>query len=180
MIMKCVSGRRRERASRDICGNRSIFKHSLTIIDRLRDAGVTLSCHINDLLDVHTSLATALLPPNRTGALRVLELGTGCGIVGIAIAQVISNSQVLLTDLAEAREIVDRNLRQAKLAKGSTIAFQELDWVDDSSASLQSSYDLVLAADCTYNPDSRYVPDSFLRNSTLISNCFTVRHSLIP
>ena len=66
---------------------------------------------------------------------------------------------MLLTDLSEAQEIVERNIRQVGTKKVSSLKFQELDWDADLPDNLQSpcsSLDLVLAADCTYNPDSRY------------------------
>jgi hypothetical protein len=81
-------------------------------------------------------------------------------MVGIAIAQIIPNSKVLLTDLPEAREIVERNINSVTTAPGASLAFMELDWDADLPHDLQSAsdqLDLVLAADCTYNPDSRYV-----------------------
>lgn len=108
-----------------------------------------------------SSLAEALLPYGIASEpyLNVLELGTGCGMVGIAIAQTVSDSKVLLTDLPEAREIVARNIDSAVKAPGASLAFMELDWDAELPGEVQSSsepLDLVLAADCTYNPDSRY------------------------
>lgn len=88
----------------------------------------------------------------------VLELGTGCGIVGIALAQTITNANVILTDLPEAREIVQRNIDQASRAPGAKLSFLELDWdaqLPDELQSTLTSVSLVVAADCTYNPDSR-------------------------
>jgi predicted nicotinamide N-methyase len=161
MNTKCTSGKKPEKALRDISGNRTMFRTSPAVIDRFRDAGVTLACHISDLLDKNSAITKALLPSNSAGTLKVLELGSGCGVVGIAIAQVIGGSQVLLTDLAEAQEIVDRNIRLANLANGSTLAFQELEWENELPVSFQSSYNLILAADCTYNSDSRYVSYSY-------------------
>lgn len=107
-----------------------------------------------------SSLAEALLPYGIASEpyLNVLELGTGCGMVGIAIAQTVSDSKVLLTDLPEAREIVARNIDSAVKAPGASLAFMELDWDAELPGEVQSSsepLDLVLAADCTYNPDSR-------------------------
>ncbi|KAI4691374.1 uncharacterized protein J4E84_003667 [Alternaria hordeiaustralica] len=106
-----------------------------------------------------SSLAEALLPYGIASEphLNVLELGTGCGMVGIAIAQTVSNSKVLLTDLPEAREIVERNIDSVVKAPGASLSFMELDWDADLPGELQSSsepLDLILAADCTYNPDS--------------------------
>jgi methylase of polypeptide subunit release factors len=77
-------------------------------------------------------------------------------MVGIAIAQIIKDADVHLTDLPEAREIVQRNLSLAHLAEGSTLAFQELDWEDEIPTNIKTArLDLVVAADCTYNSDSR-------------------------
>jgi len=42
--------------------------------------------------------------------LKILELGAGCGIVGITLSSYFPTSQVLLTDLPEATEIIERNL----------------------------------------------------------------------
>jgi methylase of polypeptide subunit release factors len=115
------------------------------------------------LADPGSSLAKALLPSTRKPQLSVLELGTGCGMVGIAIAQTVSNSKVLLTDLPEAREIVERNIESALKAPDASLTFRELDWdaeLPDDLKSISEPLDLVVAADCTYNPDSRY--DNFL------------------
>jgi hypothetical protein len=51
---------------------------------------------------------------------------------------------------------VQRNINLARPAKGSTVAFQELNWdVEIPSNIATSRLDLVVAADCTYNSDSR-------------------------
>jgi hypothetical protein len=138
----------------------STAKH-LTIVhalNDLRDAGITLSCHINDLIHDDSLLTKALLPSRRSARLRILELGTGCGMVGITIAQLLTRAEVLLTDLQEAQEIVERNIDLAHPAKGSSLKFQKLDWNAELPPNLQlpsSPLDLVIAADCTYNSDSR-------------------------
>jgi predicted nicotinamide N-methyase len=104
----------------------------------------------------------------------VLELGTGCGIVGLTLAALVPNSHVVLTDLPEAREIVERNMDSlaTQLGNGSTLAFEELDWDADLPAWFARSQsraktELVLASDCTYNSDSRYEPPRC---------AYTVRH----
>jgi hypothetical protein len=79
-------------------------------------------------------------------------------MVGIAIAQTLEGADVVVTDLPEAQEIVQRNISQARPAKGSILEFQELDWDAELPPNLRTSssrLDLVIAADCTYNPDSR-------------------------
>jgi methylase of polypeptide subunit release factors len=150
--------RKLERALLGIFGitTYSLCHHTGT--EQFRDAGITLSCHAGDLLDDDSSLTKALLPSGQPGHLHVLELGTGCGMVGITIAQLIAGADVRLTDLEEAQEIVERNISIARPAKGSSLRFQTLDWDAELPLNLKSSsspLDLVIAADCTYNPDSR-------------------------
>lgn len=85
----------------------------------------------------------------------VIELGAGCGIVGIALAQFLTECSVLLTDLEEVREIVSRNISMSKPAAGSTLDFQVLDWNDSITGSISGQqYDIVVVSDCTYNSDS--------------------------
>ncbi|KAI5285744.1 hypothetical protein KEM52_002305 [Ascosphaera acerosa] len=90
--------------------------------------------------------------------LQVLELGAGCGMVGIHIAQSIPHARVLLTDLDEARAIASRNLQscRAALARGSSVAFAVLDWAAPELPPEVRGMapDLVLVSDCTYNEDS--------------------------
>ncbi|KAF2034654.1 hypothetical protein EK21DRAFT_97297 [Setomelanomma holmii] len=131
----------------------SMFEETGESIARhLWDAGVTLSFQIKRLLQKETSLVSL-----QNGRPQVLELGTGCGMVGIVIAKTVPGANVLLTDLAEAEEIVQKNIKQAELAKGATATFQELDWDEELPPVLRlksSVLDLIVAADCTYNSDS--------------------------
>ncbi|CAN9418748.1 unnamed protein product [Alternaria alternata] len=147
-----------------------------SIARHLWDAGITLSCQITALTTPNSDLAKALLPSVSKPRLNVLELGTGCGMVGIAIAQTISNSKVLLTDLQEAREIVERNMHYAIEAPGASLDFMELDWDADLPDILQSTseqLDIVVAADCTYNPDSRNKVDLTSIYSPALVNTLT-------
>lgn len=58
------------------------LSHILHVLNSLRDAGITLSCHVSGMLKKGDPLAKALLPAGPPSQLRVLELGTGCGMVG--------------------------------------------------------------------------------------------------
>jgi methylase of polypeptide subunit release factors len=127
-------------------------------LTNFRDAGIGLSSHLNDLLNSDSRLAKAILPSGRPAKCQILELGSGCGIVGITIAQLLPGAQVHLTDLPEAQVIVKRNIRLAKPAEGSSLEFQTLDWDAELPPNLRLPswpMDLVIAADCTYNSDSR-------------------------
>jgi trans-aconitate methyltransferase len=88
-------------------------------------------------------------------AMNVIELGCGCGISGIFLAQTLPNASVCLTDLPEAEEIAQLNLAQMKPAKASSARFEALDWEADFPASVASKrFDVAIVTDCTYNPDS--------------------------
>jgi predicted nicotinamide N-methyase len=93
--------------------------------------------------------------------LNVLELGAGCGIVGISLAATFPQiSKVLLTDLPEATEIIEKNLTPSTLPfpTSSKLSHQVLDWSSPLPSKFSSTnWDLVVVADCTYNPD--VVPD---------------------
>ena len=87
--------------------------------------------------------------------LKVLELGSGCGIVGIGLAQLYPNCDVLLTDLPEAMEILAFNIAQARPASGSKLSQTTLNWDDDLPMSVaEGQYHLIMVSDCTYNSDS--------------------------
>jgi precorrin-6B methylase 2 len=97
----------------------------------------------------------ALLGAKRKFPLNVLELGAGCGIVGIALAQMIPNSAVYLTDLPEAQDMLRMNVDIAKPAQGSSLRLGLLEWGSEIiNETLPNRIDFVLISDCTYNADS--------------------------
>ena len=94
-----------------------------------------------------------LMPAKRK--LQVLELGSGCGIVGIAFAQISPRSEVFLTDLPEAMELLSINMEQATPAPHSKLSLSVLDWQKELPAIFQEiDLDIILVSDCTYNCDS--------------------------
>ncbi|KAE8147698.1 putative methyltransferase-domain-containing protein [Aspergillus avenaceus] len=102
-----------------------------------------------------TPILQNLLQSQRNRPLNVIELGSGCGIVGIALAEMLPNSSVLLTDLPEVEEIVTQNIAVAKPTEASKLEFRTLDWDGALPENLCSgSIDLILVSDCTYNADS--------------------------
>ena len=85
----------------------------------------------------------------------VLELGTGCGIVGIFLASAIPGCSCLLTDLPEAMDLVHRNMSSSTLASGSGLACEVLDWSGKLPVITEGTrWDMVVISDCTYNPDT--------------------------
>ncbi|KAI9930977.1 hypothetical protein MW887_010632 [Aspergillus wentii] len=97
-----------------------------------------------------------LLQNQRSSPLHVIELGSGCGIVGIALAQLLSRCSVLLTDLPEVEEIVRQNIAATSPTRSSEIEYQTLDWDEKVPEDLfpDGPIDLILISDCTYNADS--------------------------
>ena len=133
------------------------------------DAGLILSAYLTTLSPLSPSpsspshpalpslpiLASTLAMQN----LHILELGAGCGIVGITLSAFFSAhiSQCLLTDLPEASDILEHNLHLAHLP---ILSHQVLDWslpLLPPQVGAGKRWDLVCVADCTYNPD--VVPD---------------------
>lgn len=93
--------------------------------------------------------------------LKVLELGTGCGIVGLTLAACFENANVTITDLPQAEDIANHNIttnEEINLLREGQVTYENLDWSRPHDAYMQEkNFDLVIAADVTYNCDS--IPD---------------------
>ena len=84
--------------------------------------------------------------------LSILELGCGCGMVGISIAQTVPDCQVFLTDMSEAQDIAKRNIAAMKNAASSSAVFSPLNWGADLPQMIKNqTFDVVLVCECTYN-----------------------------
>ena len=115
--------------------------------------------YIRDALYVknHTCGLAPILQADGGERIKILELGAGCGIVGIAFAQCFPNCQVELTDQNEAQELLSRNLKQAATGQNSSLLHRTLNWEDEEdvpSADEAHELRLVIVSDCTYNADS--------------------------
>ena len=79
--------------------------------------------------------------------------------MGITLSHTLpSASQILLTDLPEASEILTHNLSSLTPSLQHTITHQILDWFVPLPLNVSSTnWNLIVVADCTYNPD--VVPD---------------------
>lgn len=100
------------------------------------------------------------LPPG-LACERALELGSGTGVAGVALA--LTGCAVLLTDLEEALPLLQRNVDAASEGAGSQCALVvlPLHWGDAEAAVAavhavfgQPTVDLVLASDCVYRADA--------------------------
>lgn len=139
-----------------------LFSHPTNNIVN-RDAGLVLSGYLL-CVSKFSSGPARVLPPLlvlekvlKGKELNVLELGAGCGIVGISLAIGFADvKKLLLTDLPEATEIIQKNISSMYLP--SSLKHQVLDWSSPLPSNVSDTkWDLVVVADCTYNPD--VVPD---------------------
>ena len=88
----------------------------------------------------------------------VLELGSGLGVVGLALAaKSIANSSktiVVLTDVSSAMPLLNYNVQQNQhlIPSNVTVQTQELNWKNDASAAAcVKKYDLIVGSDLLYN-----------------------------
>lgn len=123
-----------------------------------RDGGLALSAYLDRMVALQAEgipLVEQTISAATFKRLHVIELGSGCGIVGITLAQSVPDCNVLLTDLPEAAEIAQRNIDKAFPAMSSSISFQPLNWEEPLPKLVQAkTYDLIMVADCIYNSDS--------------------------
>ena len=84
-----------------------------------------------------------------------IELGSGTGLVGLQFAHSLLRTNMLLTDLASAQDILDQNIQAATLLEGQAVECCVLDWEEELPLNvLKRSFDLILVSECTYNADS--------------------------
>ncbi|KAL8892292.1 MAG: hypothetical protein Q9215_000805 [Flavoplaca cf. flavocitrina] len=92
--------------------------------------------------------------PQSDLSLSIVELGTGCGMVGLAYGTR-SNCRVILTDVDhDALEYASRNSIQAQVSYNSASSTRVLDWSKPVEVELDRPIDFLLVSECIYNPDS--------------------------
>jgi predicted nicotinamide N-methyase len=110
-----------------------------------RDGGIGFASYI--AREMNTILPSEKRNPS------VLELGCGTGIVGLTLARLRPECNVVLTDMAEARDLASRNVLLSPGA--SSTKFEALNWESTVPESIAArKFDLIIAVDCIYNPDT--------------------------
>ena len=142
------------------------------------DAGIATVSALDNLLPRAGTQAPRSIPlPWLRGAfsqgreLRILELGSGVGILGIGVASLLTptandegrgSSFVLLTDLPEAEERARANIKRygasCSVPQKVRIDYENLDWEEGRQGRFgplvrSQIWDLVVLSDCTYNVD---------------------------
>lgn len=150
-------------------------------VSLLEDAGDSIARHLWDgsqALAQHIDQTISLTMPSSPlplleyvlvsatyRRLNAIELGCGCGSVGISVAQSIPDCDVLLTDLPEVTELVEANIERMNPAMASRVRFHPLDWEQPLPDILQErKNDLIIVSECTYNTDTLQPLVNTLRN----------------
>jgi len=98
---------------------------------------------------------------------RVIEIGSGCGLVGISAALLGAN--VVLTDMASVLEILQENVNINLPNPKGNVAVKELLWGEDV-AHVQPPFDMILGADIIY----QYMdPDTLIETLSALSDSNT-------
>lgn len=91
----------------------------------------------------------------RNPNVKAIELGSGCGIVGLHFAVACSEAQILLTDLPDAVDVLDGNISLLEESAATRVQSAILDWDQDLPRAVATeNFGLILISDCTYNCDS--------------------------
>ncbi|ODV95979.1 hypothetical protein PACTADRAFT_30784, partial [Pachysolen tannophilus NRRL Y-2460] len=120
---------------------------------KLWTAGKLLSIYLLENLD-------KVQRENNLEINKIVEIGSGTGVVGLSLGLLLKSSlalssrKIYLTDLPLVLPILSKNIRLNNLE--SSISAQELDWnnekLPDYLTHDNKKCDLVLAADCVYDP----------------------------
>ena len=123
-----------------------------------RDAGIVLASYLSDMVSQPKAPSPLfeIMRGSRNHVSRVIELGSGCGIVGLEVTRECVGMDILLTDLPEAMGILNQNVGEARSASQcGEVATKVLDWnyaLPDEV--FRARYDVIIVSDCTYNSDS--------------------------
>jgi hypothetical protein len=132
-----------------------------TIIRHVWDAGIILSAMFtyHSLLSLPAELReliSGVMGNRHTTPVRVLELGSGVGILGISLAATFPHLRVTMTDLADAESLIADNIilnSDQFPTLHHHVSFRELDWETRPFPewTVQDRFEVIVMADVTYN-----------------------------
>ncbi|RUS21957.1 putative methyltransferase-domain-containing protein [Endogone sp. FLAS-F59071] len=113
------------------------------------DAGLVLSKYIEKL---SSQPDQTIVKPEA----RVIELGSGTGLVGLVFAKCFTDAErVVLTDKAACLPLLRKNVKEnVETGPESRVVTEELDWerLDLGGSVLAGQYDVILLSDCLWHP----------------------------
>ncbi|KAL8843516.1 MAG: hypothetical protein Q9170_000020 [Blastenia crenularia] len=85
----------------------------------------------------------------------IIELGTGCGLVGLVLGSMRHNSRLILTDVDDgALKLAKENAQISREMFNSTWECRSLDWTEPQKFVFNDKLTLIVASECIYNSDS--------------------------
>ncbi|KAL7419734.1 hypothetical protein Q5752_005650 [Cryptotrichosporon argae] len=103
----------------------------------------------------HPNARAAAVLADLWGGRCVVELGSGTGLVSIALGPLVQAATIYATDLDSALELMRENIALNARLDGGTVGARELDWAAPLPPSFGGAWpDVVVAADVTYNTAS--------------------------
>lgn len=129
---------------RDVYGVKVVEETGHNFARKLWDAGIALSQYLKENRSV-------MFPSSQK--LEILELGTGCGIVSMTVAQIADPAYMIVaTDLPDASDVMEKTLALNRVY--NNVSFRVFDWSDENTDLKLTEWDWILISDCTYNPDN--------------------------
>ena len=91
--------------------------------------------------------------------IRALEVGSGLGTVGLALATTMDNAEVVLTDCPPAIKMLEANIESNKKLVGPkvNVKAQTLEWGKHEKETM-GSFDIICGSDLLYGDESSYRP----------------------
>lgn len=126
--------------------------HHVTYLDKLSLRLFSKSNEVGLRLWPAAELMACFVASPRRVWRRVVELGAGCGLVGLAIASFCQFESVVLTDGdANVLRNLDYNVELNGFLDDDGVSVQLLDWHDSVDPPSAGEEDAVFAADCVYD-----------------------------
>ncbi|KAL8922935.1 MAG: hypothetical protein Q9208_004897 [Pyrenodesmia sp. 3 TL-2023] len=144
------------------------------LLEIREDNGESMARHIWDAAIALTAWLLdhkeQVLPPGKK-QYSVLELGTGCGMVGLVLASMSQsqNCRLILTDVDDdSLRLAKYNASKSREGFNSVWETRILDWKEPQNFTLNQKLGLIVASDCIYNAD--HIPDLVRTMSDLVKH----------